>query len=59
MVSFRIDAVGADFDPHVHQAVATDVATDHRDGEVLEELRRRYMIRGRLLRAAMVKVAKA
>ena len=55
----RIDAVGADFDPHVHQAVATDAATDHRDGEVLEELRRGYMIRGRLLRAAMVRVAKA
>ena len=54
-----IDAVGADFDPHVHQAVATDAATDHRDGEVLEELRRGYMIRGRLLRAAMVRVAKA
>ena len=30
-----------------------------RDGEVLEELRKGYMIRERLLRPAMVKVAKA
>ena len=54
-----IDAVGADFDPHVHQAVATEAVADHRDGEVIDELRRGYMIRGRLLRAAMVRVAKA
>lgn len=54
-----IDALGTDFDPHVHQAVATEAVGDHRDGEVLEELRRGYMIRGRLLRAAMVRVAKA
>ena len=54
-----IDAIGADFDPHVHQAVATEAVADHRDGEVIDELRRGYMIRGRLLRAAMVKVAKA
>ncbi len=54
-----IDTVGADFNPHVHQAVATEAVADRRDGEVLEELRRGYMIRGRLLRAAMVRVAKA
>ncbi len=54
-----IDTVGADFDPHVHQAVSTEAVADHRDGEVLDELRRGYMIRGRLLRAAMVRVAKA
>ena len=54
-----IDTVGEEFDPRVHQAVATEATTDHRDGEVIEELRRGYMIRGRLLRAAMVRVAKA
>ena len=54
-----IDTVGADFNPHVHQAVATEAVADRRDGEVLEELRRGYMIRGRFLRAAMVRVAKA
>ncbi|MSO83309.1 MAG: nucleotide exchange factor GrpE [Acidobacteria bacterium] len=54
-----IDAIGADFDPRVHQAVAHEVSTEHREGEVMEELRRGYMLGDRLLRPAMVKVAKA
>ena len=53
------DAVGTDFDPHVHQAVMHEVSADHREGEVMEELRRGYKLGDRLLRAAMVKVAKA
>jgi molecular chaperone GrpE len=51
-------AVGADFDPTVHQAVIHEVSADHREGEVMEELRRGYMMGDRLLRPAMVKVAK-
>jgi molecular chaperone GrpE len=54
-----IDTEGTDFDPHVHQAVVYDPAPGHRDGEVIEELRRGYMLGDRLLRPAMVKVAKA
>jgi len=54
-----IDAVGADFDPNVHQAVMQESSPDHRDGEVIAELRKGYMIGDRLLRPAMVKVAKA
>ena len=54
-----IPAVGTDFDPHVHQAVAYDESPGHRDGEVLEELRRGYKLGDRLLRPAMVRVAKA
>jgi molecular chaperone GrpE len=54
-----ITALGADFDPNLHQAVSYEAAPDRRDGEVLEELRKGYMIRDRLLRPAMVKVAKA
>lgn len=53
-----LDAVGADFDPHVHQAVVQEASTTHRDGEVIAELRRGYRLGDRLLRAAMVKVAK-
>jgi molecular chaperone GrpE len=55
----RIEALGADFDPHLHQAVAHEPSETHRDGEVIEELRRGYTLRDRLLRASMVKVAKA
>jgi molecular chaperone GrpE len=54
-----IEAVGADFDPNYHQAVTHDVSPEHREGEVIEELRRCYMLGERLLRPAMVKVAKA
>lgn len=52
-----IEALGADFDPHVHQAVTQEVSDQHRDNEVMEELRRGYKIGDRLLRPAMVKVA--
>ncbi|MCA1561586.1 MAG: nucleotide exchange factor GrpE [Acidobacteria bacterium] len=53
-----IEAVGTDFDPHFHQAVSHEPAEGHRDGEVVEEFRRGYMIGDRLLRPSMVKVAK-
>ena len=54
-----IDAVGADFDPRYHQAVVHEASPDHREGEVIEEFARGYMLGNRLLRPAMVKVAKA
>ena len=54
-----IDALGADFDPNVHQAVMHEVSPEHREGEVIGELRKGYMLGDRLLRPAMVKVAKA
>ncbi|PYR76623.1 MAG: nucleotide exchange factor GrpE [Acidobacteria bacterium] len=54
-----IEAVGAEFDPRYHQAVAQEASADHREGEVMEEYARGYMLGDRLLRPAMVKVAKA
>jgi molecular chaperone GrpE len=53
-----ITALGADFDPNVHQAVIHEESADHREGEVMQELQRGYKIGDRLLRPAMVKVAK-
>jgi molecular chaperone GrpE len=53
-----IEALGSDFDPNVHQAVIHESSPGHREGEVIGELRRGYMIGQRLLRPAMVKVAK-
>lgn len=52
-----IDAVGRDFDPHIHQAVTREVTDAYRDGEIIEELQRGYMLGERLLRPTMVKVA--
>jgi molecular chaperone GrpE len=55
-----IDAVGADFDPEWHEAIAHEPAgDDRRDGEITAEIRRGYRIGTKLLRAAMVKVATA
>ncbi|MGE3275670.1 MAG: nucleotide exchange factor GrpE [Vicinamibacterales bacterium] len=54
-----IEALGTDFDPHVHQAVAYEETPGAREGEVVGELRKGYKLGERLLRPAMVKVAKA
>jgi molecular chaperone GrpE len=54
-----IEAIGADFDPNMHEAVMHESSPEHREGEVIGELRKGYMIGDRLLRPAMVKVAKA
>jgi molecular chaperone GrpE len=54
-----IAALGADFDPNFHQAVIHEASTDHREGEVMEELQPGYLLGERLLRPAMVKVAKS
>lgn len=53
-----IAALGADFDPNFHQAVIHEASDSHREGEVMEELQRGYLLGERLLRPSMVKVAK-
>jgi molecular chaperone GrpE len=53
-----IPAKGEQFDPHVHEAIEMVETSDAADHEVLEELQRGYKIKDRLLRPAMVKVAK-
>ena len=53
-----IHSLGTDFDPNVHQAIAHEVSERHREGEVIGELQRGYRLGSRLLREAMVKVAK-
>ena len=53
-----IETLGADFDPNFHQAVIHEESADHREGEVMEELQRGYVVGDKLLRPAMVKVAK-
>jgi molecular chaperone GrpE len=54
-----IDAAGQQFDPNFHNAVIHEASDEHREGEVIQELQRGYMIGDRLLRPAMVKVAKS
>ncbi len=54
-----IEAIGQDFDPMWHEAVAHEPANGRRDDEITGELRRGYRIGQRLLRPAQVRVAKA
>ena len=54
-----VEALGADFDPHQHQAVAYEEVPGAREGEVVGILATGYKLGDRLLRPAMVKVAKA
>lgn len=54
-----LEVLGADFDPHFHQAVAYEEVAGARDGEVVAVLAKGYKLGERLLRPAIVKVAKA
>lgn len=53
-----IPAKGQQFDPHVHEAIEMVETTDAEDHEVLDEWQRGYKYKDRLLRPAMVRVAK-
>jgi molecular chaperone GrpE len=54
-----MEVLGSDFDPNIHMAVMHEDSPEHREGEVIGELQKGYMLHDRLLRPAMVKVAKA
>lgn len=52
-----IEALGAPFDPHRHEAVMREETDAFADGHVMEEIQRGYDFNGRVLRPSMVKVA--
>jgi molecular chaperone GrpE len=54
----RVPAQGQPFDPHVHEAIEMVESNDVADNHVLEELQPGYKIKDKLLRPAMVRVAK-
>lgn len=51
-----IEAVGCPFDPDIHEAVARVESPEHEENIILEETRRGYILGGKVLRPAMVKV---
>ena len=53
----RIQSVGEALDPHKHQAMM-EIPSDKAPGTIVEEMQPGYMIRDRLLRPALVGVAK-
>ena len=52
-----VETVGAQFDPHVHEALSSEEREDVPDHQVTEEIRRGYKLRDKLLRPALVKIA--
>jgi molecular chaperone GrpE len=52
-----VETVGAQFDPRIHEALGSIETKEHPDHQVLEEIRRGYRIRDKLLRPALVKIA--
>ncbi|HMI84445.1 MAG TPA: nucleotide exchange factor GrpE [Polyangiaceae bacterium] len=55
----RIAAVGGVFDPSLHEAIQQVETSDHPAGTIVAEVQPGYAMGDRLLRAAMVVVAKA
>lgn len=53
-----IKAVGEQFDPNFHEALAQQPAEGRKDEEILMEYQRGYMLNGRVLRAAKVVIVK-
>ena len=53
-----IPAKGERFDPHLHEAIEMVDTPDAPDHEVLDELQRGYKLKDRLVRPAMVRVAR-
>jgi molecular chaperone GrpE len=54
----RIEALGAPFDPKQHEAVASEETSKHPEDTVVAELRAGYRMHDRVLRPALVKVAR-
>ena len=52
-----VETVGQQFDPRLHEALGSVDTVEYPDGSVVEEIRRGYRIKERLLRPALVRVA--
>jgi molecular chaperone GrpE len=54
----EIDAINKPFDPNLHEAVSQQASTEVPEGQVIQQMRKGYRYRDRLIRPAMVVVAK-
>lgn len=53
----RIEAIGKQFDPSVHEAIESVPTADLPEGRVVEEIRSGFMLRGKVIRPSLVKVS--
>lgn len=54
----EIDALSKPFDPNLHEAVSQQATEGAPEGQVVQQMRKGYRLRDRLIRPAMVVVAK-
>jgi molecular chaperone GrpE len=54
----EIEAVGTPFDPNVHDAIAYSARDDLEENTVTTEIRKGYMLNGRVLRPSLVEISK-
>ena len=52
-----VESVGAQFDPRIHEALGSIETAEFPDHQVMDEIRRGYKIREKLLRPALVRIA--
>ena len=53
-----MDLQGQVFDPNLHEAITLEESADHESGQIIEVLQQGYMLGDRVLRPALVRVAK-
>ncbi len=53
-----IDSVGTPFDPKLHEAIGHEESDEYPEDTVVQELRRGYRMRDRVVRPALVRVAR-
>ncbi len=54
----EIEAVGTPFDPNVHDAIAYSARDDLVENTVTAEIRKGFMLNGRVLRPSLVEISK-
>ena len=56
---YAVDPLGEMFDPNLHQAMSMQESPDHEPNTIMAVMQKGYILNDRLLRPAMVMVAKA
>ena len=52
-----VKGIGEDFDPNLHEAVGVVETTEEKEGTVVDEVQRGYLLNGRLIRPSRVRIA--
>ena len=54
----KMDATGEQFDPNRHEAISHEESPDHESGQIIEVVQDGYLLGDRVLRPALVRVAR-